>query len=413
MIKITKKEDCCGCASCVNICPKQCIHMEMDSEGFLYPVVEKSACVDCGLCEKACPVIKEQESRQKEQGNSSKVPESHLKEQENVKKLVSAYPKTYAAKNKDKEIVRTSSSGGIFTLLAKMVLEEKGVVFGAVMTEDCRQVVHIAVEDPKELYRLRGSKYVQSHIGDCYRKAKEYLAQGRKVLFTGTPCQIEGLKAYLGRGEENLFTMDIICHGVPSEKVWQQYVKEQEKEAGAAVQEISFRNKDNSWKKYEIVFSFSNGETYRKNFEEDLYMRAFLQDICLRPSCYACKFKNANRVSDVTVADFWGCENILPHMDDDTGTSLLMIHSKKGENLLEAIRKDILIEEVDYQVVPQTNPSMERSARPHRDRSKFFEDLGRISFKELVEKLAKPGFSVKRSLVKLLKITGIWKMLKG
>lgn len=322
MIEIEEKKNCCGCNACVQVCPKQCISMKEDREGFLYPEVNQDICVDCHLCERVCPVLNQGKER---------------------KPL-----KVYAAKNKDEEIRRQSSSGGIFTLLAEQVIDEGGVVFGARFNENW-EVVHSYTETKDGLAAFRGSKYVQSRIGDNYKKAESFLKSGRKVLFSGTPCQIAGLKLYLRKEYENLQTVDFICHGVPSPGVWREYLKEEiarqcdgknsvlshpiEKEK-IRIKHISFRNKKLGWKKYSFALTLSvpdghgaeNTVLLSEPLNKNLFLRGFLADLYLRPSCYACPAKCLKSGSDVTIGDFWGIERVMPEMDDDKGVSVVMVN---------------------------------------------------------------------------------------
>lgn len=391
MIQFKKKSHCCGCSACASICPRQCIQMMADEEGFLYPVVNVNQCIDCGLCEQVCPLQKQVKNR-----DSSLMEYIHHEKEGRV-------PKTYAMINEDEDIRKESSSGGIFTLIAEEILAKDGVVFGAAMTEDCRSVQHILVKNETELHKLRGSKYVQSTIGECYKRAKDYLENGRFVLFTGTPCQVEGLKGYLGRKYENLICMDLICHGVPSPQVWEKYVDYREALAGGKTIRTSFRHKNHSWKNYRVFFEFSNHTAYSELASKDLFITAFLQDLCLRPSCYECHFKKINRVSDITVADFWGIGKVMPEIDDDKGTSLVMVHSEKGANILEVILDKVYVKEVDFAVVPKYNPSMVRSVAVPKNREKFWEELDHMSFDKLVKKYASPKVSLKGLVVKVLK----------
>ena len=296
MIHIQNKIDCCGCHACAQICPQHCITMQPDAEGFLYPQIDETACIHCNLCEKVCPIL------------------------QSLEEPKDKTPAAYAAINKDDDIRRQSSSGGVFTLLAEYILAQGGVVFGAAMADDQRSVRHIAVETPEDLAALRGSKYLQSTIGNTYGEAKQALQAGRKVLFTGTPCQIEGLKSFLqGREYPNLYCMDVICHGVPSPLAWQTYVSEQETRAGVPARRTFFRHKKYGWKTFALLLEFSNNKAYECVLSKDAFMQAFLQNACLRPSCHACHFKKLNRVSDITVADYWGVQNQQPDMDDDKG----------------------------------------------------------------------------------------------
>ena len=322
MVNVTRKEDCCGCAACAQVCPKSCITMVRDGEGFDYPKADSEQCISCGLCEKVCPV-------------------SHAQAEP------AGEPKAFAAYGPDKDRAE-SSSGGIFAQLARQTLAQGGLVFGAAMAEDSKTAVHTAIDSEGDLPRLQGSKYLQSHVGKCFRQAKEALEAGRAVLFTGTPCQIEGLLHFLGRDYENLVTADVICHGVPSEKLWQKYLDCQQHRYGSRVTRVSFRDKRQGWKSFSMALTFENGKQYAKKLYFDAYLQLFLQDLCLRPSCYRCPSRKLHRRSDLTLGDFWGCDAVCPEMDDDTGLSLVLIHSEKGQRSFDALslkRKTVTLEQ--------------------------------------------------------------------
>lgn len=260
MIIIDDKTNCSGCHACANACPKNCISMVSDEEGFWYPQVNKEKCIDCGLCEKVCPII-------------------HKWQPDDSRKTTAI-----AAINLNEEIRLESSSGGIFTLKAEKIIDQGGVVFGAAFSDDFKSVRHICVDNKADLEKLRGSKYVQSKISDTYKHAKEYLDSGRKVLFSGTPCQIGGLYSYLRKPYENLLTQDIICHGVPSPMVWEKYVEKCERKAASEMQRVFFRHKKYGWKSYSMAMEFTNHTKYIRTLLEDPYMRLFLSNSCLRPS---------------------------------------------------------------------------------------------------------------------------------
>lgn len=331
--------------------------MEKDVEGFLYPEVDFNTCIDCDLCEQVCPVL-------------------HLKQ-------INNNPIAYACYNADEKIRLESSSGGVFTLIAEQVINNNGVVFGAAFEDDF-SVIHSYVTEKDKLWAFRGSKYVQSEIGLTYCQAKEFLQQGRQVLFSGTPCQIGGLKSFLGQDYDNLFCIDIVCHGVPSPKVWQKYVSYRENYAGAPARRIAFRRKDEGWKRFSVSFLFKNDTEYRQTLHQDLYMRAFLKDVCLRPSCYACRFKSLHRQSDITLADFWGIQRVLPEMDDDKGTSLIFTNSDKGRLMLEQIREWMVCNEVDINEAVSYNSAAVKSVQYNPKRERFFAELDERSFDELV-----------------------------
>lgn len=370
MIEIKEKDRCTGCHACANICPKQCIAMEKDSEGFLYPVVNTKQCINCGVCEKICPILS---GKTAADGRDIKA---------------------YAAINNNEEIRLKSSSGGMFTLVAEKVLGNSGVVFGATFDKDFN-VVHAYTETKEELEQFRGSKYVQSKIGETYKQAKSFLESGRMVLFTGTPCQIGGLYAYLGKDYENLITQDFICHGVPSPMVWQKYLEYRESISRASVRKISFRYKKYGWKKYSVALEFSNATEYLTRFTEDPYMQVFLRDLCLRPSCYDCAFKTKYRQADITLADFWGIDKVLPEMDDDKGTSLLIIHSEKGTRLFHDIENSLTSQLVNLDDVLKYNSSMLKSVSLPRNREIFIKKMQNKPFDKTYNKFHRNAFIVR------------------
>lgn len=354
MISIKDKKDCCGCSACVQKCPKQCISLKEDNEGFLYPKIDKSVCIDCGLCEKVCPVFHQGEPRKP--------------------------IKVYAAKNKNEEIRRQSSSGGIFTLLAEQTINEGGVVFGARFDENW-EVKHDYTETIEGLIAFRGSKYVQSRMEDNYKKAETFLKLERKVLFSGTPCQIAGLKRFLRKDYDNLLTVDFVCHGVPSPGVWRQYLKETvarmcDKNSvstdpiskdNAHVESISFRDKSSGWKKYSFSLTLSatsrsgvkNTVSLCELYSKNTFMKGFLADLYLRPSCYACAAKCGKSGSDITIADYWGISNHHPEWDDDKGTSLILVNTLYGVKCFKKL--DFEFEETLYGQALEGNPSLENS----------------------------------------------------
>lgn len=361
MINIKCADNCSGCSACASACPCKCISMESDHEGFLYPHVDTDKCVSCGKCVEVCPIIS---------------PRSDLAQK----------PQAFAAWNLNDEIRKSSSSGGMFTLLAERILENGGVVFGAAFAGDYRSVHHIKVEVMADLSQLRGSKYLQSSIGNSYTEAKKCLDEGRPVLFTGTPCQIGGLREFLGRDYPLLYTQDIICHGVPSQKVWAKYVDCRENEAESKTKNAFFRNKIHGWKNFSVQLMFSNGIEYIDFFRNDLFMRGFLADLYLRPSCHSCKFKGLTRAADITLADFWGLNRLMPELDDDKGTSLVLIHSEKGQQLFEQVKAHIKYRQVDLDRAIEGNSPAVCSVKPHHNREKFFLAFEREPFPELVSK---------------------------
>ncbi len=361
MIDKRTKQDCSGCSACASVCPGNCIEMRADEQGFRYPHINYEECLRCGLCEQVC--------------------------EKAVKNVVSEItPKGYGACAKDNNLRFNSSSGGVFTLLAEKVLEENGIVVGAALSDDFRSVRHIVVDSPNGLEALRGSKYLQSNIGDSFNKIKEYLQNDRIVLFSGTPCQVAGLKAYLKNDYENLLCIDIVCHGVPSAAVWAKYCNEIENRFEGKIDKVNFRHKKFGWDDYAMSVSLKDKKSLFLFKNEDPYIRLFLNDYNLRPSCYHCSHKGINRKSDITLADFWGVKNVLPELADGKGASLLLVHSEKGFRYVKAIGELVNIKEVDTIQAVNHNLSAIRSAIRPADADNFWKDFENLTITELAQK---------------------------
>lgn len=346
MISVKDKSLCTGCFACKNICPKNSIDMRIDDEGFLYPAVDGRTCINCSVCEKICPVINETETL------SKKI--------------------CYAAYSKDQKVRKNSSSGGIFTALALHFINTGGYVFGAAF-DGVSNVKHICINNSTDIEKLRTSKYIQSETGDSFTAAKALLDKGKTVLFTGTPCQIAGLKSFLGKDYSNLYTQDIVCHGVPSNLVWQKYIKKKQKQYREKIKSVNFRNKEFGWKDFSVCYEF---ETKSENtvHRNDLFFKAFLKNIILRPSCYDCKFKGAF-VSDITLGDFWGIENFLPEIDDNNGISVIICNSEKGKKLLTDVRDSLILKGVDYETAVKYNTAAVKSVPKPGSRDIFFKRI--------------------------------------
>ena len=398
-MRLVKKELCTGCNACYSICPVHCISMQEDQEGFLYPAIEKEKCALCKKCETACPAIV--------QGNKRKP--LHV----------------FAAKNPNEEIRRQSSSGGIFTLIAESVIQKGGVVFGA-RFDDNWGVVHDYTETAEGLAAFRGSKYVQSRIGDTYLSAKDFLLAGRKVLFCGTPCQIAGLKAFLQEDYDNLLTVDLVCHGVPSPLVWKRYLDEviavppPRKIGDKLITSINFREKTSGWKVFTLLILFKinismnkeditninfrdkkkgksdftletasadTGSTVflRENLNQNTFFKGFLKNLFLRPSCYKCPVRSFKSQSDITIGDYWGIQNFIPEFDDDKGVSLVTINTEKGREIYKTLNKDD--RETGYFQAIAGNPNIENSVPLPAKRSIFFTKLNNESVISLINGL--------------------------
>lgn len=371
MIQITDKSKCCGCGACAQRCPNLCITMQEDVEGFLYPKMDATICIDCNLCEKVCPVL------------NQNVPKEPLQ--------------IFAAKNINEEQRLRSSSGGIFILLAEQIIKQGGVVFGARFDKNW-EVEHCCAETIEELEPLMRSKYVQSRIGKTYKEAELFLKQGRLVLFVGTSCQIAGLHKFLKKGYDNLLTVDFICHGVPSPVVWRKYLKEMKEQYSRSetaeqnmllsfslksvpvITDINFREKQiggYSWKKFGFVIHSKSPLKGDQNSillstvsNENVFMKAFLQNLILRPSCYACSAKVGKSSSDLTIADFWGIENIHPEFDDNKGVGLIFVNTEKGELVFNSIDVETVTVR-NYDII-KNNPSYCKSVDMPIGRAKFW-----------------------------------------
>ena len=389
MSKLYKEKlQCTGCHGCANICPVQAVTMKSDDEGFLYPIIDEEKCIGCHLCEQVCPIHKSSCASEKT-------------------------PNAFAAVCTYENIRMGSSSGGVFPVLAEYILKKNGAVFGAVSTEDCKSVEHQVAFNIDENTAQRGSKYLQSRIGSTYKQAEELLKSGKMVLFTGTPCQIAGLYAYLRKNYENLYTQDLICHGVPSPLVWKKYLDEMEKKARKSIKSVSFRNKGRGWKNYSLRVEFSNRSIYCKSLIEDPYLKGFMSDLFLRPSCYECRYKSIGRQADITLADFWGVEKVFPELDDDCGVSLIYVHSQKGKELLDAVRNDFVLKPVDANLGAQYNPAMIKSSRCPERRRDFMADLHNFSYKRLSRKYLQPSVFEKLSLMACRVLRGVLRRIKG
>ncbi|MBO7520324.1 MAG: Coenzyme F420 hydrogenase/dehydrogenase, beta subunit C-terminal domain [Clostridia bacterium] len=344
MLTIHNKSDCTGCAACVNTCPENCITLKFDEEGFAYPLIDKKQCINCSACDRVCPV--------------------------NKKVLLTTDPVCFAGYIKDDSIRQQSSSGGIFSALALEILSRGGVVFGAAF-DGVSKVKHFYIDNINDLGKLRTSKYIQSEIDSSYKDTKKFLQNNRLVLFTGTPCQIAGLKSFLGKEYENLYTQDIICHGAPSQLVWSKYVNNKQQQYKDKIGNINFRNKEFGWKDFSVKYE-SNNRCENTVHRDDLFFKAFLKNIILRPSCYYCKFKGENFFSDITLGDFWGIEYVSPEMNDNQGVSLIICRNNKGKKLLTDISDSIIIKDVEYENSVRCNTAATKSVPKPGSRDLFF-----------------------------------------
>lgn len=379
MITITNKVDCCGCNACGDICGKHAISFVTDNEGFWYPEVNKELCVDCGLCDKVCPI-------------------------QNKANHVERYsePNVFAAYTKDEAIRLDSTSGGIHSMLALKMYEKDAYVGGAVYNPDhtCSQIVD---DKPKRLPEIRSSKYLQSNAEGVYKEIRSLLKEGKNVFFCGCPCQIHALYNFLGKEYDNLVTCDFICRGVNSPKVFLKYMDMLERQFGAKATEIKFKNKKWGWHNFSMRVNFENGKEYCKDRYHDLFFIGYLQaNLLTRPSCYDCQFKGFPQKADISLADFWGIEKIDKTMDQDKGTSLVMVNSDKGQALFDSIKDKVEWRQFTMDDARVGNPAMDGSLKSaSSNREAFFADLDKLPFEDVAKKYF-PLLSLKKGLRKRL-----------
>lgn len=361
MVHLADKRACTGCSACASSCPNGCITMVRDIEGFVFPNIDNEACLNCGICRKSCPVL-------------------------SLKNTNSKNTLAYAAYTMDIDLRMESSSGGIFSEISKEILKQNGVIYGAAYNENC-QVVHRCVDQCENLDSLRGAKYSQSDLGVCFSEVKKKLEYGQLVLFSGTPCQVAGLQSFLGKYYENLICIDFVCHGIPSPMVWENYVTYRASldAQGALPQHINLRCKKSGWSKYSysVDFSYENGERYLCKNSEDEFMKMFVNDFILRKSCGCCQEKGYERKSDITLGDFWGIWDVDPEMDDDKGTSLILVHSQKGNSLIEQISHRIRLKAVKLNQASQMNMAMVESVKHKKEREEVLNAISKSGFQPL------------------------------
>lgn len=351
MIHIEDKKECCGCWACYSICPKHCIKMEEDEEGFRYPSVDTSSCVNCGLCERVCPVV-------------------HAAEEDEPHGQAG-----FLAQHKDEGIRRESTSGGAFTAIASWIIRQGGIVFGAGYRKGTFTVVHQGVEKEEDLAVFRNSKYVQSLIGDTFRQVLEQLKAGRWVCFSGTPCQIEGLKRYLRNREyEKLVCVDLVCRGIPSPRILARYIEAQQACIGGKFTNILFRDKYYGYHYSSFsIYNENKSKDYHKGVDSNAYLRAFFNNLSDRPSCYDCRFKKRYRKSDLTLWDCFPIEQFTKTMDGK-GTTRVLVQSDKGRMIMDAIKDDLRTVEVDPDKLVNGVREMFHSVPMNPCREAFFKD---------------------------------------
>ena len=393
MIKLNRKEDCCGCNSCGDICPKKAIRFVEDNEGFLYPEISQELCINCGLCEKICPVI-----------NTCKDKECNYAE-----------PECYAAEHKSIDVIFSSTTGGMFTALADVMYNQDGYVGGAIHNEDFT-VSHFISNDKSDLVKLRRSKDLQSNAEGFYAKVGQLIKDGKKVLVCGVPCQIAAVKNFLMKDYENLITVEVICAGVNSPKVWLKYLSYIEEINGSKIVYTENKSKEYGWKNLTQKFLFENGNEYFDTVKTSLFTQSYIQShLYCRPSCYDCKFKGFPRNADITIGDFWGLTQHNQKYNKDMGTNVVFINSEKGKQYFDIVKKRINCEKQPLEWAISGNPRLNTSITQISDkRDEFFEDLDKYRFDEVVKMYSVKPHKTIKGLIKgfLMPLKKVYKILK-
>ena len=359
----SKKEQCCGCTACMNICPKKAIKMVQDEEGFLYPQIDKEKCIECGLCKKICAFQ-----------NGYDI-EGRIEN-----------PRVYAVKSKSDETRITSSSGGMFTEISDYVLKNGGTVYG-VAFDDNLKAIHIRAENYEERDRCKGSKYSQSELGTIFQDVKKDLENGKLVLFTGTPCQVSGINKFLNNtNKDNLILVDIVCHGAPSPMLFKEYIQFCEKVNKSKIKNYYHRSKDNGWEHQEKAV-YENGKIDQKTVLSQAWKMIFYTNLALRQSCYNCQYTNSKRASDITIADFWGIEKFNPEFVDKKGISMMIINTTKGKKIFENINDKLEYIEKTYEEAAEKNPQLRKSIDKNiAEREAFWNEYYSNGFSAIIKK---------------------------
>lgn len=375
-LKIKNKADCTGCRACEQLCPVKCITMIEDQEGFIYPHIDEEKCINCGLCNKRCPQL------------NSKIESKETK-------------KVYAVKSKNVKNSKKSTSAGMAYMLTKKIIEKNGIVFGCAYNDNLVPIQK-KVDTENDLEKLRGSKYVFSNTLSTYSEVKKELENDKNVIYIGTPCQIGGLYAFLGKEYEKLITVDIVCHGVPSPKLFSKYLKYLEKKLGQRVINYEFRNKDKAiWGEYRAKVTLENGAKYI-DANDDPYYSNFLKGTIFRESCYKCKYANTDRVGDITLADFWGIEKISSNFYSEEGVSLVFINTQKGAKIFDEVKKNIDYEEHSIEEAVEKNGNLSHPTQRNEKRDFTYKDIDNKDIESYIKRNLKIDGKLKKKIKKLI-----------
>lgn len=360
-------ESCCGCCACESVCITNAISMIRDGEGFWYPEIDDSKCISCKACIKVCSFKTKDIERTGEQ------------------------QKFYYAQSKNEDILYQSSSGGIFTHLYQYILENHGAICGSIFTEDL-SVKHKVSFLEIDCQKMRGSKYVQSELSGIFEEIKKLLKSNHKILFIGTPCQVAGLKGYLKNIDlNNLITVDLICHGVPSPQIWKNYIQYLQQKYGTVISKFSFRDKKQGWKGFNISAECENGIILKNSRYTSSYIELYGQGAILRPSCYKCQYSSLTRVSDLTIGDFWGIEQLYPEFDDNRGVSMVLVNTQKGNELFCEINNYLSWFEVTRDDILFKQPNLKNPAQSNVSRKKFWKYYAIGGYKKVAHRYTQAG----------------------
>ena len=385
MIDKVSVQECAICGACINACPVDAISLDKVHLDFRYPQINEDICIHCSQCEKACPIL----------GNKGKPGEG--------------YPVAFAAKSENDPMRMRSSSGGVFYELADQMLRDGGYVCGAVF-DDKFHVKHILSYAKEDILRMMGSKYAQSDVGYCYREVKDVLEKGCKVLFSGCPCQVAGLRTFLGKEYPNLVLVELICHGIPSDHMLQTYIGMQERKYGARLTRMEFRNKKKGWHNSSVRMEFGHHRTYSKPEAADAYMNGFLGSVTLKPTCYQCHFRNFTAGSDIILGDFWGAEVELP-VDDNKGISAILVNSGKGMDVLD--RCNLTLTPANVETVIKYNRNLLCSAAPSPQRSSFYASADTNGLEEAIRRYLEESTIQKLKRQSRYALRCIWHIIRG
>ena len=355
MKTICKADDCFGCLACLNTCPKDCISVSTDNNGFIRPIVDESKCIECNRCVRACPA--------------------------NHQVTLNSPKNVYAGQMLNKGAAMESTSGGLFQALAIYILSVGGVICAARQEPD-NSLHHVMVHNEDELRQCLKSKYYQSSVGSCYREIKDLLRNDIKVLFCGTPCQVAGLLSFLGKQYDGLLTCDLVCHGTPSKEVVDKYIADKEKEYHSKLTGIQFRDKKHGWAAMTMMMTFKNGKSYSETAGNDDFYFGFFHGLYYRQSCYACPFAKSDRIGDITLGDFWGIEDTKTELDPSKGISLVLVNTEKGCDLLSKIKASISLESHTMEEAKKKNHNLNSPSRRNPNYDRFYALLDRHSLRQ-------------------------------